>query len=168
MTGRFCEVHGEYAPTGTCRWCEPAPANTWEADHSGPTRCRCGKYAWAPGAAELNYVDPDRMAHSPEQCFKLDAEAPPSPTFTFAGEDATAVRWTLDFTPAICPEDLIAARNAELAAQHAALRWERVARRWAGKHPSPWKKLDPADMDAFTRRMVDAFLRWFYGLEPKP
>ena len=26
MSGRYCEKHEEWAPTGECRWCESSPA----------------------------------------------------------------------------------------------------------------------------------------------
>lgn len=29
MTGRVCEVHGEWSASGVCRWCEPAWNPVW-------------------------------------------------------------------------------------------------------------------------------------------
>jgi hypothetical protein len=117
MTARVCPVHGEYAPTGICRWCEkPSGANV---------------YGESPGARALREVKAYAEMLGPPP-------KPLPPTFTFAREDAIAVHWILDFTPAICPEDLTAAFDAEVAAQHAALRWERVARRWVWKHCPAW------------------------------
>src|SRR4051812_30027214 len=35
MSGRYCEKHEEWAPTGECRWCEPAPLP--QPEHTGLT-----------------------------------------------------------------------------------------------------------------------------------
>jgi len=77
MSGHVCEVHSEYVRDGeACRWCEARTAVHPNVP-KGSTLCRCGEYAWAPWARpeERNGVIAG-VAHSPEQCFKLDADPP--------------------------------------------------------------------------------------------
>lgn len=128
MTGRVCPVHGEWTADGVCRWCPVLPvvevvtqrnpaATTWRANVKDMVSCRCGEYAWLPGApGERNGVIAG-VAHSPGQCFKLDA-TPPEPEHTEAFIDA----------------DSSAIEESRLLAIHDIARWERVARRWNYKH----------------------------------
>lgn len=160
MTGRTCPVHGEYSASGVCRWCEPLPApDALPPLPEGHTRCRCGRMAWTEYAPRPFHEEYDGMVHSPEQCYAVAATPPAEPvslpglkgpwqkpdrvevneagvpTYTFILSDKTeeAYVWRLEWTEPVISEDW----TRHLLAQHAALRWERVARRWNYKHRRP-------------------------------
>jgi hypothetical protein len=145
MTGRVCPVHGEYAADGICRWCEPEDAAHLEALH-------VPLYAEVPPPGDLT-----------EAMVGLSERLPPtSPTmyettFTLTEKTEEAYVWRLEWTgldvakilrtyqpeylarigfkAIYCPTpaDLPIQPPVVLEYQHAALRWERVARRWATK-----------------------------------
>jgi hypothetical protein len=161
MTGRVCPVHGEWSDTGICRWCEepkqPEPRKVHPDVPKGSTFCRCGEYAWVSWcpANEREGVIAG-VFHGPAQCFKPDAEPPaydwtrgpevddpatlPLAVRSFDLEVALQELWRRMRARAakepVCVPDFDAedAEAARIAAQHAALRWERVARRWEAKH----------------------------------
>lgn len=156
MTGRVCPVHGEWSATGVCRWCEPEdmaqaeyvpptahpPSRYWPVKSvtrdelvemfGEPTKTPT-EYDWTrgPEVDMLDALDAPLYAEVPppgelsEAMVGLLARLPPAPS-----------EWTLTPTEP-CLDYAHAAEQSRLATQHAALRWERVARRWAAKGPTP-------------------------------
>ncbi|HEY2848372.1 MAG TPA: hypothetical protein VGI97_00715 [Gemmatimonadaceae bacterium] len=145
MTARVCPVHGEWSASGVCRWCEPK--TLLDVALSGP------KVMSLPVAEATPWA-----ANRTSREWRVDAVPSPTgyeTTFTLAEKVADAYVWWLEWTEPVIDFDANAIQESLLLVQHAALRWERVARRWAGKHPSPWAKLE-------------RLMRWFYQGPPSP
>lgn len=126
MTGRTCPVHGEYSASGACRWCEPKPVTFLDVALSGPK------------VRPLPVSEPTPWVRKPRE-WRLDAVPAPTgyeTTFTLTEKIADAYVWRLEWTEAVVDFDANAIQESLLAEQHAALRWERVARRWGSKHPT--------------------------------
>lgn len=137
MTARVCPVHGEYAPTGVCRWCEPD--DTVEFQYV-PIEAHPPSPYWpvkAVTAAELVA----EFGESPVASALRDAAGLQRAMNEFWCKLATRALYGvgLRFTASepVIDAETHAAEESRLLSQHAALRWERVARRWNYKHRNP-------------------------------
>lgn len=152
MTARVCPVHGEYAADGICRWCEPddtvefqyvpleahPPSPYWPAKAVTAKElvAEFGEFGESPGASALRDAAGLQRSMNEFWC-KLVTRKLYSVGLRFAA------------TEAFIDAETHAAEESRLLAQHAALRWERVARRWEAKH---WPRRHVT--------MVEAAKRW--------
>lgn len=67
MTGRVCEKHGEYAPDGICRWCEPEDPRKVTAEELAEM--------FVTSLKELAQVNADVVGESPGTSALRDAKA---------------------------------------------------------------------------------------------
>jgi hypothetical protein len=176
MTGRFCEVHGEYAADGVCRWCEPMLPHVDVVTRTNPA-CPGSQFVRALHDHEAQ----DWTNYDPRYCHVCGPQA----SGAEALRDVKAMQgydWTcgpdvdtseklarianVDVAPPLDAQTILDAMNRAfsriirarlqddaieatrlvfspqecgrlLLAEHAALRWERVARRWNYKHRNP-------------------------------
>jgi hypothetical protein len=122
MTARVCPVHGEYAADGICRWCEPEPAT---------------EAVELPGMVG-QWRKPDRVEVNeggvPSYFWDLGTYTLLNPTYMLVSWDAVLREAA---KRPVSRQAVDAAEESRLLAQHAALLWERVARRWNYKHRRP-------------------------------
>lgn len=142
MTGRVCEVHGEWSESGTCRWCEaetPASAYHVSCDVPAVLKDICPTPEERLDEVVKEYHDAFTLIEKTADAYVWRLQmplrdwlrAPPS--------------WRLDYEDPAYVAELNAAEESRLDTQHAALHWERLERRWATKH-GPWTLRDLAQL----------------------
>lgn len=158
MTARTCPVHGEYSADGICRWCEPetekyslksvdALTHQWFIDRTNqaiadllgpPPKLLPLTHLATPVVIDLNEPE-DARASMDEAIARLVTVGYVAVEYRYAEPEHTV---------AVITADMNAEEESSLLAQHAALRWERVARRWGNKHRLSM-------LDIATRRHAD-------------
>jgi hypothetical protein len=148
MTARVCPVHGEYAADGVCRWCEPEAIRSEPVYVVRPVEQVVGKETAAAKAPPKTITEYDWTrgpeVDTPEKLARI-ANVDVAPRLN-AVLDAINHAW-VRIIRARLQDDAIEAAHLMfsplecgplLAAERAALRWERVARRWVWKHCPAW------------------------------
>jgi hypothetical protein len=152
MTARVCPVHGEWSATGICRWCEPEETPL-------PAKPLMYLGIKVNTREEAGEIFADMLGPPPDVAKILRTYEP----WYLARIGFMAIHL-------LTAADLPIQPPAVLEYQHAALRWERVARRWATKH-GPWTLRDFAQQwQLFFDKLVALAVKQIEETlkEPKP